>query len=148
MKNINLRKTYYHFRHRYFTMNNVVVAIALLIAASWAWGSVQAMERNYNLQKELNHKQRELTLVELEKDTLRYQQKYYESDEYKELAIRERLGLILPGEKVLILPPNSVAAKSAGGEATAEETPRRVSESNIQQWINFLFGGAYRSLQK
>ena len=148
MKNINLRKTYYHLRHRYFTMNNVVVAIALLIAASWAWGSVQAMERNYGLQKELDYKQRELKLVELETDTLRYQQKYYESDEYKELAIRERLGLVQPGEKALILPPNSAAAKAADTTITSQETPKKVSESNIQQWVNFLFGGAYRSLHK
>ena len=148
MKNINLRKTYYHLRHRYFTMNNVVVAIALLIAASWAWGSVQAMERNYNLQKELNHKQRELKLTQLETDTLRYQQKYYESDEYKELAIRERLGLVLPGEKVLILPPNSAAAKAVDNKITSGAAPKRVGESNIQQWINFLFGGASHSLQK
>lgn len=148
MKNINLRKTYYHLRHRYFTMNNVVVAIALLIAASWAWGSVQAMERNYSLQKELNHKQRELKLTQLETDTLRYQQKYYESDEYKELAIRERLGLVQPGEKVLILPPNSATAKAVDNTVAAKEAPQKVSESNIQQWINFLFGGAYRSLQK
>jgi len=149
MKNINarnLRRLYYHVRHHYFTTNNLVVVVGLLVAASWAWGSVQAMERNYALQKEVDYKQRELKRAELEAQKLRYEQNYYKSDEYKELAAREKLGLANPGEKVLILPPNSEAASA--GEQKAAVVPRAVPESNFQAWVNFLFGGAYRSLHK
>lgn len=142
----NLRRLYYHVRHNYFTTNNLVVVIGLLIAASWAWGSVQAMERNYALQKEVDYKQRELRLAELETQKLQFEQNYYKSDEYKELAVREKLGLVSPGEKVLILPPNSEAASAEEDAATT--APRAVAESNLQQWVNFLFGGAYRSLQQ
>ncbi|MES2876664.1 MAG: septum formation initiator family protein [Patescibacteria group bacterium] len=150
MKNINrttLRRTYYHVRHNYFTTNNLVVLIGLFVAASWVWGSVQAMERNYDLQKEIDYKQRELRLAELETQKLQFEQNYFKSDEYKELAVREKLGLINPGEKVLILPPNTEAA-SADEKKAAGDTPRAVPESNFQAWINFLFGGAYRSLQR
>ena len=122
------------------------MAVALLIAASWAWGSVQAMERNYSLQKELTQKQRELKLVKLQTATLHYEQNYYKSDEYKELAVRERLGLVKPGEKVLILPPNSAAAKAADNTFEKKTTTTLVRPSNIQQWINFLFGGSSNSL--
>ncbi len=128
-------------------MNNVVLAIALLIAASWVWGSVQAMQRNYALEKELDAKRRELRLVELETELLKYQQRYYQSDEYKELAVREKLGLALPGEKVLVLPPNTAAAKESDTK-TEELLPVRAVPSNLQQWINFLLGGASESLKK
>ena len=144
MKNRNLQKLYYHVRHRYFTTNNAVIAVALFIAVSWAWGSVDVMERNYKLQREINHKNRELKLVQLETDTLRYQQKYYKSDEYKELAVRQRLGLVAPGERVLILPPNTLAASD---DETAPN-PRAVKPSNTQQWLNLLFGGRAQDLQK
>ena len=144
MKNRNLQKLYYHVRHRYFTTNNAVIAVALFIAVSWAWGSVDVMERNYKLQREIDHKNRELKLVQLETDTLRYQQKYYKSDEYKELAVRQRLGLVAPGEKVLILPPNTLAASD---DETAPN-PRAVKPSNTQQWLNLLFGGRAQDLQK
>ena len=150
MKNINtrtLRRYYYHVRHNYFTTNNLVVLIGLFVAASWVWGSVQAMERNYALQKEIDFKRRELRLSELETQKLQFEQNYFKSDEYKELAVREKLGLINPGEKVLILPPNSEAA-SADEKKAAAEVPRAVPESNFQAWVNFLFGGAYRSLQR
>ena len=144
---INFRRAYYYIRHNYFTTNNLVVVIGLIVAASWAWGSVQAMERNYALQKEVDFKQRELRLAELETDKLQFEQNYFKSDEYKELAVREKLGLVSPGEKVLILPPNSEAANADEARAAAVQ-PRPVAQSNLQQWVNFLFGGAYRSLQR
>jgi cell division protein FtsB len=145
MQNRNVQRLYYHVRHHYLTTNNLVVVIGLLVAASWAWGSVQAMERNYALQKEVDYKQRQLQLSKLETQKLQYERNYYKSDEYKELAVREKLGLVAPGEKVLILPPNTEAA-SSGETTVAASAPRLVPESNFQAWVNFLFGGAYRSL--
>jgi len=53
------------------------VVIGLLVAASWAWGSVQAMERNYALQKEVDFKQRQLQLAKLETQKLQYERNYY-----------------------------------------------------------------------
>lgn len=147
MKKINIRKIYYHLRHDYFTLNNVVVVVALLIAASWAWGSVDVMQRNYDLQKEVDGKAREQKLLELETTTLTFEQRYYKSDEYKELAVRERLGLAKPGEKVLILPANSPAAVQADDQVLLREPGRTEQPSNFQQWMNFIFGGNSKSLQ-
>ena len=145
MNNIKIRRFVYHVRHQYLTMNNIVMAVALLVAAGWAWGSIQAMERNYALQKEVDLKQREYRLAELETDKLRFEQNYFKSDEYKELAVRERLGKAYPGEKVLILPPNT--AEATQGDVVAAKTPRQVDQSNVQQWANFLFGGVSNRLQ-
>lgn len=148
MKNRNIQKLYYHLRRNYFNMNNSVLIIALFVAASWTWGSMQAMQRNYGLQKDIDNKQRQVQLLKLQNDTLKYQQNYYHSDEYKELAVRERLGLVFPGEKVLILPPNSTEAKAADEAYTKKSVASAVQSSNIEQWVNFLFGGAYHNLNK
>ena len=143
MKNINIRKWYYHFRHRYVTMNNVVIAVALVIGASWTWGSIGMMQRNYNLQKEVDGKKREQQLADLEVQTLTYQQNYYKSSEYQDLAMRERLGVADAGEKALILPPNSQAAKDADKLSGQKRAATVVPESNFQQWANFLFGAKH-----
>lgn len=145
MKNINIRKWYYHVRHRYMTMNNVVIAVALVIGASWTWGSIGMMQRNYTLQKEVDSKKREQQLADLEVQTLTYQQNYYQSSEYQDLAMRERLGVADAGEKALILPPNSQAAKDADKQ-TGKKTSAVVPESNFQQWANFLFGANHDGL--
>jgi hypothetical protein len=141
MQKTNIRKFYYQLRHRYLTMNNVVIGVALIIGASWAWGSVSMMQRNYDLQKEVDAKGRQEKLVELETQTLAYEQKYYKSSEYQELAIRERLGLAEAGEKALILPPNSLAAKNADTTVAPKKAKMIEPTSNMQQWMNFLFGG-------
>jgi hypothetical protein len=149
MKNTNIRKFYYHIRHRYLTMNNVVMAIALLVGVGWAWASVGAMQRNYDLQKEVDDKIRQEKLLEIETLSLSYEQKYYKTSEYQELAVRDKLGLAGPGERVLLLPPNSDAAKDADAEAANPSQASSTIEpaSNVQQWMNFLFGGNYRSQQ-
>ena len=145
MQKINIRNLYYHFTHDYLTLNNLVIVVAFAIAASWAWGSVGVMQRNYDLQKEIDSKQRDLQVTELETLSLQLEQKYYQSDEYTELEVRSRLGLVNEGERVLVLPPNTQAAID-NGKVTTQPT-KIVPVSNFQQWTNFLFGGNSRTLQ-
>ena len=143
---INIRKFFYTIRHDYLTFNNLVILAALLIAAGWAWGSLQVMQRNYALQREVDYKKRQLQLAKLQKENLRLQNKFYQTDEYKELALRDSLGLVMPGEKLLILPENSAEAKAADKAAT-QTTDTTVQEtSNLEQWLNFLFGGYSKSM--
>ena len=141
MKKTNIRKFIYRARHTYLTLNNVVIAIAFLIAASWVWGSLGVMQRNYDLQKDLDYKKRELQLVQLQTRSLELEKRYYQTREYQELAVREDLGLVMPGERVLVLPPNSQAAKDADADTSAVRATVAVAPvSNLQQWMNFLFG--------
>ena len=148
MQKINIRKFIYHVRHKYLTFNNLVIMTAFLIALGWVWGSLQVMQRNYGLQKEVDYKRRQLQLAELQKDSLELQQRYYQTNEYKELAARESLGLVMPGEKVLILPENSEAAKKSDTKTSgsASQVVPRDKTSNMEQWLNFLFGGYSRSI--
>ena len=149
MPQINIRKIWYAFRHKYWTFNNIVIAVAFLIVAGWVWGSLQVMQRNYNLQKEVDFKQRQLELTQLQKDSLNLQKKYYESDEYRELALRDSMGLVMPNEKLLILPPNTEAAKLADQKASAGTSATAGSQTqagNLEQWLNFLFGGYSKSV--
>lgn len=147
MQKINIRRLIYTARHKYLTLNNVVILVAFLIAASWVWGSLGMMQRNYSLQKEVDLKKRQLELTQLQRDKLDLQKRYYQTAEYQELAVRESLGLVRPGEKVLILPENSQAAKDA--DKTNDVAPVVVAQSsNLEQWINFLFGGYSKSINQ
>jgi len=145
MRNINIQKLIYHARHRYLTLNNVVILVAFVIAAGWVWASLGAMQRNYNLQKEIDYKKQQLQLTQLQKDNLALQQNYYQTPEYQELAVRDALGLVMPGEKALVLPPNSAAAVAEDAPKTTAAAPS-VTTSNLEQWVNFLFGGYSKSI--
>ena len=144
MKKINIQKIIYHIRHRYLTLNNVVILVAFLIAAGWVWASLGAMQRNYGLQKDIDLKKRQLQLTQLQRDNLSLQKSYYQTSEYQELAVRDTLGLVRPGEHTLILPPNSAAAIKADNTKTAAVA--QLTTSNLEQWVNFLFGGYSKSI--
>ena len=61
MNTLKLKRFWYHVRHDYLTLNNVVVAAAALIALSWAWGSIESMQRNYELQQMVDQKKYQST---------------------------------------------------------------------------------------
>lgn len=142
-----IRRVIYHVRYNYLTLNNAIIALAAVIAIGWAWGAVSMMQRNYVLQRNLDAKERELTLAQLEAETLRYQGRYYASTEYQELSARENLGLANPGEKMLILPENSEEAKKVGAPSSAVSTRSARQPSNFKQWLDF-FAGEYSPSQQ
>ena len=150
MKKINIRKIYYHFVHDYLTVNNAVTAIALIIATSWVWGSLQMMQRNYSLQRELDDKKRQLIIAQLDTENAKLEQRYYKTKEYQELAVRDKLGLVAPGERLLIL---SDSSNSEGDVSNIVDKQKNIdseieSSSNFRQWMNFLFGDKHNDLIK
>lgn len=148
MQNRKLKRLIYQARHRYFTMNNVVLAVAAVISVSWAWASVQAVQRNYALQREVDDKRRQLRLIELETENLEYEQRYFKSREFQTLEAKRRLGLAEPGEKVLVLPANTAAAKAADVTESSVDTDivrAAPPPPPLQQWLDFLFGAKPKS---
>lgn len=140
MKKINIRRLIYKVKNDYINLNNVVIMIAFVIAANFVWGSLQMMQRNFALQKELDDKSRQLIVAQLDTENAKLEQRYYKTDEYKELAVRQRLGLVTPGESLLVLPPNSAVVKKADKAYQAKTTVKIAQISNFGQWMNFLFG--------
>jgi len=121
----------------YINLNNGVLVIALLVAGSWVWSTIDAIQRNFKLQQQVGSLQQEIAVNELVNKTMKFQNKYYESAEYQELSARERLNKAGPGEKVVVLPANTVHAS----EQTALSGEIPIAErSNFAQWMYFLFG--------
>ena len=138
----------YKIKHDYLQPNTIVLVVALLLALYWAWQSVVKLQQNYTQQRELDAKHRQLKLTELETQTLQYQKNYYESVEYKELAARQKLGLVAPGEKVLILQKNTVSAQADAREKTTRPNMREERSSNLEQWLQFLAGSTAQRVYK
>jgi cell division protein FtsB len=123
---------------QHLTLNNGVLLVAVLIGSTWAWSTVDAIQRNFKLQQRVDALRQEIAVQELENKSQRLQNLYYQTSEYLELSAREHLGKSSPGEKVVILPPNTV--KPAPTEQPqATETPI-TARSNFAQWMYFLFG--------
>ncbi len=120
------------------TLNNGVLVVALLIASTWVWSTIEAIQRNFTLQQQVDALAQQIAVDELQNKTLQLQKSYYNSNQYLELSARERLGVANPGEKVLVLPANTVKPVPAT-VPTASGTPI-TKRSNFAQWMYFLFG--------
>ncbi|MDO5343330.1 MAG: hypothetical protein Q4F02_00240 [Candidatus Saccharibacteria bacterium] len=131
----SVKRLIYRLRRDYLTLNNIVIATAGIIALSWIWGSIESMQRNYELQQLVDQKKYQVAVENLKTTLLEYESKYYQSDEYLDLAVRQRMNRASPGEKLLIVPSTDTApAKPITATSEKQET------SNFQQWMNFLFG--------
>ncbi|HXH27138.1 MAG TPA: hypothetical protein VNG90_04525 [Candidatus Acidoferrum sp.] len=120
------------------TINNGVLFVALLITANWVWGTVVALQNNFLLQEQVDTLIQQNSYYALQNQTLQLQQNYYKTNEYVELAARTWLGKASPGEKVLILPPNTVS--DTVPDSTKPTTTPLAKRSNFEQWMYFLFG--------
>ena len=130
----------YRLKHQLLTLNNIVVAVALIVAAGLVWGSLGSMQRNYTLERTLERKSQELQLATLQARSLELEREYYKTREYQELAVRERLGKGMPGEKLLVLPYETAVETELS--PSNDSTVKRVVDTptNFEQWMNFLFG--------
>lgn len=126
-----------HHWRTFVTLQNGAVALALLIALSWSWGTVTTLQRNFALQQQVDTLDQEVELSSLQNENLKFQQNYLHSNEYLELSARELLGKSAPGEKVVILPDSS-DVKDLAGQAKAPAAVER--PTNFSQWMQFFFG--------
>lgn len=97
---------------------------------------------NFNLKESIEKLQEQIVVLEQQKKDLNNLILYYQSDSFKELEARRKLGYKKPGEKVVILElspssenfPEEVEKEKQGvaGKSTASEEP------NWQLWWEFF----------
>lgn len=120
--------------HKFWTPQRIIMAIVVVAVLIWVVSTIQVLNNNYNLQRQVDNAILDNQVTELENENLRLEQMYYRTDEYMDLSARSLLGKAAPGEHLVILP--RVEHEDAGptdGTAT-------VQKSNLDQWLDFLFG--------
>lgn len=134
-----IKQLKYRFKYDFFTFDNVILMVAMGLCFAWTCGSIGSMTRNWELAQTIAERQRELTLLRLEVETLELENEYYKSDEYKELAARRLANKQLEDEKLVYLPANSEKAKNKHQEISNLSIPI-TERNNFEQWLLFLFG--------
>lgn len=132
-----LRRTKFRLKHDFFTIENVVLILAVVLCLVWTYQSITAMSRNWELSETLMKEQKQLELLSIEVETAELENEYYKTNEYQELMARRLLDKKLSGENMVVLPKNSEEAKKKHKkeELEADEMER----SNFEQWTMFLF---------
>lgn len=122
----------------HLNLNNAVVAVALVIAIGWIWGTIGALQKNFALQQKLDTIQQKNANLRLRNKNLKLQQTYYKTDEYLELELRRLFSQARPGERLLILPQNY--EDTPPKPATTDKQSSPTKPGNFSRWMRFLFG--------
>lgn len=115
--------------------------LALVLAVTFAVNSVNAIVHNWRLQRQITRLGSEVALLRAENERLTYDISYYKTEQYLEQALRAKLNLKAPGEKVAVV--------AHGGDrpldsriAIDTNKPEQQQKSNWQSWMDFINGRA------
>lgn len=114
----------------------MVPILILLGAVYFGFLLYQSVYVNYQTNKKISELNISLTEAQDEQDNLKDLIAYYKTDTFQELEARKKLGLKLPGEKVVKVEVPRVAIKD---ETAKSETKKDNQKSNPELWLEFLF---------
>ena len=126
-------------------MRNIVLYIFCLLVLGITWSGIKTMQNNYELQKQISTLNQQNAVLHLQTEDITLQNKYFQTNQYLDLAARQDLGLAAPGEQVMLIPKN-VALKYVDTALAPTNNPNGSSvqatgvRKNIQAWRNFLLG--------
>lgn len=100
-----------------------------------------AVYKNYQTNQKINSLKADILKLEEEIGELKNLIVYYQTDSFKELEARRRLGLKGQGEKMIILPKDLIKEEmlTDDSEVGLVEKPSEESVSNYQLWWEFIF---------
>lgn len=118
-----------------FSRGTLINGVGLVVVIYLVALLVQTVKRNNDLRSQIGKLQTDIAALDVERQELSYKVKYYNTDDFREKVARAKLGLQMPGESVIILPPSTTVS-------TVQTTTTRVrsTQSNPAQWWNFLRG--------
>ena len=132
-----IRRFDYKMRHDYFSVENVFLFASIVLCLVLTYQSVVAMSRNWELSEKLRAERKELELLTVETEASELENEYFKSDEYQELLARRNLDKLFPGEKMVVLPENSVEAMNKYKGASSAKKEKEYS--NFEKWMMYLF---------
>lgn len=132
-----IRRFRYWFSHGFLSVENVVLALAVILCLVLTYQSVVAMSRNWELSERLTAEKKQLELLTIEVETAELENQYLASDEYQELMARRNLDKKLEGENMVVLPENSDEAKTKHRQVAVVEQEKQYS--NFEKWMMYLF---------
>ena len=122
-----------------FDFTRIAFWIGLLLVIYIFAVLVHESSQNYQLRQQADSLDVDIAKLQSEIENLGYKVTYYQTDLYKEKLAREKLGLQKSGEQVIIIRNNDQAAQPST-PGTKAGAGKDGAKTNLQQWIDFLFG--------
>lgn len=116
-----------------------------------SWSGIKAIQKNYELQKEISRLEQEVEIQQLENENQKLNNQYLETDQFLELSARRQFGLGAPGEKLLTVPKevankNTIKIQPSNNDET-KKVKKPKYQQNFEAWINFFFRNSQNNIE-
>lgn len=124
----------------------MTIVVGLCVVGLMAFGLALSYYKNILFDRQLKSMQERNAKLKNDISAEYAQLQYYQSDQYKDKYAKENLGLLKPGEKLLILQrPDTPSLSTTNNDLLTTEEKEAIFEENlrnirvIDQWNLYLF---------
>ena len=122
------------------SFTKIIIIVEFLLIAYLIYSLTKNVYNSYKVDQYIEEFERENTVIETENRQKTEDYLYFTSEEYIDKIAKQNLGLVNPGEEVIILSSNIVLEETDDDENSANNFAKHSGMSNSGQWWNFFFG--------
>lgn len=135
------------------SLTKVILIVEFLLVAYLIYSLTKNVYNSYLVDRYIAEYEKENTLIKTENQKKTSDYLYFTSEEYIDKIAKQNLGLVNPGEEVIVISSDSLSydAKNTGqefqdilnGKKDSFENPDNIkieTRSNAQKWWDFFFG--------
>jgi cell division protein DivIC len=123
------------------SFTKLIIIVEFLLVAYLLYSLTKNIYSSYQIDQYIESFEQENTLIEQENKQKNADYLYFTSEEYIDKIAKQNLGLVNPGEEIIIVSSESLAQdvdESVAGES--DDYAKSTGVSNPQAWWDFFFG--------
>jgi hypothetical protein len=103
------------------------------------YGLTLSIYRNYTINTHIENFTQTNTQLQAENEEKLKNYEYYNSAEYQDKIAKQNLGLINPGEEVIVIPPSARIEVFELDDIEAQKARKLAKMPNFKRWWEFFF---------
>ena len=125
--------------HHTSNFTKMVIIAEFFIVSYLLYALTVSVYKSYQIDQYINNFQQENNKLAEENREKEEEKDYVTSDAYTEKMGKQILGLVNPGEEVIVIPNSELAQNDENTDTFDENNFQRKSANNFQQWWKFFF---------
>ena len=122
-----------------FNLMRLVLIVGFFVVAYMLYNLTVSIYENYQIEKHITEFEERNAALKEENEQKLADFQYYTSEEYVEKVAKQNLGLINPGEQVVVIPDEDLIVLSQDAEEQRVAEQIRASWSTPKKWWKFFF---------
>lgn len=122
-----------------FGLIRVVLIVGFFVVAYMLYNLTVSIYDNWQIEQHIAEAQQKNESMTLENKAKLEKLQYITSEQYIEKIAKQNLGLINPGEKVIIIPDSDLVVMTQSEDAAALSEQLRAAWPNSKKWWKYFF---------